>query len=78
MYASKRTVTKASGVLKNHYKPKSHRANKGGRSLFTQVIRDKDSGLVVKTITHDATGDSVFNLKKRKRRLRKSMSSQPK
>lgn len=78
MYASKRTVTKASGVLNNHYKPKSHRANKGGRSLYTQVIRDKDSGLVVKTITHDATGESVFNLKKRKRRLRKSMSSQPK
>ena len=77
MYASKRTVKKASGDLDNHYKPKSHRGNKSGRGVYTQLIKDKDSGLVVKTIHHVA-GPGIFSVKSRKPRLRKSMKNQPK
>ena len=77
MYATKRTVNKAKGTRKEHFRTKSHRPNAGGRFVYTQVIRN-EHGLVIKTIHHDATGEGVFNLRKRRRRLRKSMSSQPK
>lgn len=77
MYASKRTVRKAQGVETKMYRPKSHRGNKAGRDVYVQTIVD-DKGQTVKTINHNCEGENIFNLKRRKPRLRKSMKSQPK
>ena len=90
MYASKRTIGKQglwtkAPVDKYADKKIKHASspNKRGRQYYCQVVKD-DKGFVIKTIWHltntnptDSKMD-IFNLRRKKRRLRKSMHNQPK
>lgn len=90
MYASKRSIGKqgvwvnapadkyADKKLKEH----SHRGNKTGNKFYVQTITKpgaaKDANeTVTKTIVHLATGDT-FRLRRKKKRLNRSMANQPK
>lgn len=82
MYASKRTIGKqgvwgAAPADKNasHKFKHGNRANSRGRKVYAQLVVDKD-GKYVRTVYH-LTGMDIFNIKRKKSRLRKSMEKQP-
>lgn len=89
MYASKRSIGKQgvwAGAPADKYadkKIKEHgnRKNKTGSKFYVQTITKpgtaKDANeTMVRTIVHQATGDT-FRLKRKKKHLRRSMASQP-
>ena len=81
MYASKRTIGKqglyTAVTPKKSNQPKhTNRPNGNGRLSYAQTIFD-DKKFAVKTIYHQISA-TIFHTKRRKRRLRKSMSNQPK
>ena len=80
MYASKRTIGRQglyTGVTVKESKQPKHdnRPNGNGRQSYVQVIKD-EKGFVKKTLVH-ITGHDIFRIRRRKRRLRKSMANQP-
>jgi hypothetical protein len=89
MYASKRTIGRqglwaGAPIDKNADKKIKHanNANGRGKQYYCQVVRN-EKGFVVKTIWHITNTNptdhalDVFNLKRKKKRLRKSMANQP-
>jgi hypothetical protein len=81
MYASKRTIGKQGvwGAAPVNTKKRTfkhgNRANSRGRKVYAQLVVDKD-GKTVRTVYH-YTGMDIFNIKRKKSRLRKSMEKQP-
>ena len=81
MYASKRTIGKQglfhvpASKVEGRGKRFSNRPNKRGRKYFTQEVKD-EHGYVKRVLMHVTSGDT-FRIKRARKRLRKSMETQP-
>lgn len=80
MFASKRTIGKQGlypvAVKESHKIEHNNKGNKRGHRYYAQTVLNKD-GKPVKSIFHIVGLNTGFKVSRVKKRLRKSMSTQP-